>query len=171
MIEFCKPWRRKIGVCTLIMACVFMGGWVRSQHFSDSLKCRIGPQHQLFIRSNNDSFALSLLKEYQPGQFTFVRIFDSSPVQVDRSDAEYLGFNFCGFKFGVDDGTATSAGFKISNPPTSYFISNPPTSYFCHAPYWSITIPLTLISCWLLLSKPRPNKPKSPVHSLPETVI
>ena len=31
MREFFKPWRRKIGVVTLVMACVLMAGWVRSE--------------------------------------------------------------------------------------------------------------------------------------------
>jgi hypothetical protein len=26
---------------------------------------------------------------------------------------------------------------------------------FCSIPYWSVTVPLTLVSLWLLLSKPR----------------
>ncbi len=159
MGDYFNPWRRKIGCMTLVLACLFIAGWVRSQHFSDFIKCRIGPQHWLFLRSNNDSFALSLLKEYQPGQFTFFRIFDSSPVQVDRSDAEYLLFDFYGFQFGVDDGTAPSAGVRISNPPTSYF---------CHAPYCSIVIPLTLISAYLLLTKSRkatPNKIPEPIQN------
>ena len=28
MSDFFKPWRRKIGVVTLFVACVFAGGWV-----------------------------------------------------------------------------------------------------------------------------------------------
>ena len=30
MMEFFRGWRRKVGVVTLAMACVFMVGWVRS---------------------------------------------------------------------------------------------------------------------------------------------
>lgn len=30
MREFFKPWRRKLGVVTLVMACLLMAGWVRS---------------------------------------------------------------------------------------------------------------------------------------------
>src|SRR4051794_40257879 len=35
MGEFFKPWRRRIGVVTLLMALVFMGGWLRSHSFVD----------------------------------------------------------------------------------------------------------------------------------------
>ena len=32
-----KPWRRKIGVVTLVMACVLMAGWVRSLTVADHI--------------------------------------------------------------------------------------------------------------------------------------
>ena len=35
MGDYFKPWRRKIGVVTLMLACVFMGGWMRSIFFLD----------------------------------------------------------------------------------------------------------------------------------------
>ena len=41
MGEYFKPWRRKIGVVTLVMACVFAGAWVRSILVHDVI--RIGP--------------------------------------------------------------------------------------------------------------------------------
>ena len=37
MGEFFKPWRRKLGIVTLVLACVFMGGWVRSYSAHDAL--------------------------------------------------------------------------------------------------------------------------------------
>ena len=35
MREFFKEWRRKVGLLTLLMACVFMAGWVRSHVIQD----------------------------------------------------------------------------------------------------------------------------------------
>ena len=37
MREFFRGWRRKVGVVTLVLALVFMGGCVRSQAFVDTL--------------------------------------------------------------------------------------------------------------------------------------
>jgi hypothetical protein len=37
-------------------------------------------------------------------------------------------------------------------------------------PYWLATVPLLGLSAWLLLSKPRNSKSKSPIESAPETV-
>lgn len=33
--SFFKPWRRKLGLLTLLMACVFAAGWVRSRFSED----------------------------------------------------------------------------------------------------------------------------------------
>ena len=38
MRDFFKPWRRKAGVVTLGMACVFMAGWVRAGVAMDLLR-------------------------------------------------------------------------------------------------------------------------------------
>ena len=36
MFDYFKPLRRKIGVCTLVIACVFAAGWVRSLYVEDN---------------------------------------------------------------------------------------------------------------------------------------
>ncbi len=38
MGEFFKGRKRKVGVVTLVMACLFMGGWVRSYSNCDSIR-------------------------------------------------------------------------------------------------------------------------------------
>jgi hypothetical protein len=38
MGDYFKPWRRKIGVVTLVVACVFMAGWIRSFNFADAIQ-------------------------------------------------------------------------------------------------------------------------------------
>ena len=38
MVEFFKGWRRKIGCVTLLMALVFMAGWLRNYFIRDSVQ-------------------------------------------------------------------------------------------------------------------------------------
>lgn len=46
MREFFKPWRRKLGVLVLVLACVLMAGWARSQRMIDELSVDVfGHQH------------------------------------------------------------------------------------------------------------------------------
>src|SRR4051794_19488286 len=42
MRDFFKGWRRKLGCVTLVMACVFMAGWVRSIGISDWITLNAG---------------------------------------------------------------------------------------------------------------------------------
>ena len=47
MGDFFKPWRRKIGVVTLLMACVFAAGWVKSFSTVDSFDSSLFPKETL----------------------------------------------------------------------------------------------------------------------------
>jgi hypothetical protein len=111
MLEFFKPWRRKLGCITLVMACAFMAGWVRGQLVVT----------QLFsVRATSDDFAF-----YQSA--------------LTRN-----GLIFCK-RIG-------------SNHVVDY-------EWYHTIPYWSVVLPLTILSAYLLLSKPRPPKPATLVES------
>ena len=51
MREFFQGWRRKVGVVTLVMACVLTAGWVRSFLIRDILSINVFPQ-QIAAESN-----------------------------------------------------------------------------------------------------------------------
>lgn len=108
MRNFFKPWRRKIGVVTLLIACVFAAGWIRSYQNFDDLKVL---SHTFF--SSDGVF----------GELTFT---------IDHQ---------------VQGGRVVAT---VSASPAWQFL------------YSLITIPLTLLSAWLLLTKP-PKKTTEPV--------
>ena len=57
MLGYFKPWRRKIGVVTLGLACAFAGGWVRCQTHEDHLSLPV--DHALYqVRSTKDKIWL-----------------------------------------------------------------------------------------------------------------
>lgn len=43
MRDLFKGWRRKVGCAALVMACVFMGLWVRSRFLEDDVRFRVAP--------------------------------------------------------------------------------------------------------------------------------
>ena len=48
MRDFYRGWRRKVGIVTLVMACVFMGVWVRSLVYLDIVYVQgLGHFHEL----------------------------------------------------------------------------------------------------------------------------
>jgi len=140
MGEFFKPWRRKIGVVTLVLACVFMGGWVRSYSFTDQL---IPPGQTSTFHvwvSLRGRFAWMKVQGQAARVAPSLPMFSSapgnSPCPIDREYSKWY-WQFMGFGSGT---------------------GNAHIYLFWTIPYWSIVVPLTLLSAWLLLSKPRAKK-------------
>jgi hypothetical protein len=104
MLEFFKGWRRKFGVLTLLMACVFAAGWVRS----------------LIVADRINFFGAQMLSWHG---------------EIMRCVAVLV-------RTQIGSQTVTSA----QETP------------IWTIPYWSIVIPLTLLSAWLLLSNPKRSK-------------
>ncbi len=121
MGDYFKPWRRKIGVATLVMACVFAAGWINGlaahpldPNLIDFRKFATIPiQEHSIVGFGSSNHRLNCLA-YESGQYTN----------------------------SANDGTTTVGAFVMPVPIVSI-------------PFWSIVLPLTLFSAWLLLSKPR----------------
>lgn len=127
MRDFFRGWRRKFGVVTLVLACVFAAGWVRSYAGGDSY----------------------LFEEYSPlgifscdGEITWLGLSandPNSPPTPLRLDPE----------------------FEVEGAPTVFIKPSPMRFVVRTVPYWSIALPLTLLSSYLLLRRPRPAKPNT----------
>lgn len=159
MRDFFHGWRRKTGAATLVLACVFMAGWVRSHSIADVV---VIPSTD--FTENEVSSAHGLIQwqtthwaEGMPmGSFHF-RAIQLSKWDFDIGEERHITLSIvcekkpsrtsiCGFLFATysdDDGTLF-ARLRV-------------------VPYWSIVLPITLLSACLLLSKPR-QKPKQQVN-------
>ncbi len=148
MGDFFKPLRRKIGMATLLMTLVFMAGWVRSQFYVDLVTIE---SHQL--RSVG-----SMLMWVRIGNWKELVFHEKDNFWETKSAKEngwfYLllkghkDWKFCGFKFGEGYG---QSGFI----DVHYWV----------VPYYAVVMPLTMLSAYLLLSKPRVAKPKTIVEN------
>jgi len=148
--EFFKPWRRKLGVVTLVMACVFVGGWVRSEFIIDLLGITFPhDRHYVFscrscIWWKHDNHKASL----RP-----------------------LGWQASSWReFTPGDEFLTSRYLDTEEAFSNDYVSNLRDRVRC-IPYSAIVIPLTLLSAFLLLSKPRVAKPKTIAEINPEKVV
>jgi len=110
MGSYFKPWRRKFGVVTLVMACVFAGGWVKTLTRYEEMSFHASANLELFIESGEGIFSFGRLVEKNANNFSVL--------------------------------------------------------WYCRLPYWLLVIPLTLLSGWLLLSKPR--RRQTPIEPIPE---
>ena len=149
MSQFFKPWRRKLGVIMLLMACMFAAGWIKSiRHADFVIFYSLWPNHA--VLSGFGHFRI-----FQLGKYTFA---------ID----------------GVDEGIKVSYTFHQWSPlletpqwPPVFRAGKAEASHYrCDVfevyddstgtrrpmwliPYWSVVVPLTLMSAYLLLRKPR----------------
>lgn len=143
MSQFFHGCRRKVGCVTLVMACVFVAGWVRSIEKLDiyyPLQTRLT---RLQLSSNSGQCGVNVLSytddpsDSDDFDFTF---------KTYRASKDYDSFRFRGalwrLRFGGFDCGQTSddIGFQT----------------ICIVPYWSVVLPPTAASAFLLLSEPRP---------------
>lgn len=137
MPVYFKPLRRKIGVTTLGLACVFLVGWVRSFTSTDTLEwnfkafgCGVVSLDSVVTVAGGrlaGQFAWTL-PEFTSGDFSTL---ESQSKEVDWR------WRFVGIRFGMS---------PKNEPLTSLF--------FVVFAYLWIVVPLTLLSAWLLLSRP-----------------
>lgn len=165
MREFFRGWKRKLGVATLVLACAFMGMWVRSLQRYDSVI--------LFTR-------VDLKQPFPAGEYHTLRTIPHGIV---------WSITHCGGgPSSMEDMKKHLAmlwlnrGSRVVEPkyvsqvlryhPQRVFgfglgESQPPSNWPFYAvwmvilPFWAFTLFLSLVSTWLLLTKPRTNNPKS----------
>jgi hypothetical protein len=170
MRDFFKPWRRKAGCVTLVMACLFAAGWVRSRSFHDTFTHGVVAQKMTYGLTSCP-LGISLVKsewgereknDHGVADLTYPDFTDVDTIiipswwncnRIGPNDDFHQGFflfqsidwrwKFCGIDFG-----------QTHNHHDPIFRRK-----YWLFPYWSIVLPLTLLSAYLLLSKPRPPKP------------
>jgi hypothetical protein len=141
MGEFFHGWRRKFGLVTLVMACVSMAGWMRSHSVQDVVSIHSGRHTSESLSSvkcvlvwQRSQFDHDEYKGPRPEWTTYP--FHSETKWFDETGMVWC-WQLCGFGFGE---------------VPSDLIEGVEEKFFFF-PYWSVTVPLTFISAWLLLSK------------------
>ena len=151
MSHFFSGWRTKLGCVTLLFSCVAMAGWVRNYFIRDSVNIPTGNSSSIEFISGYQCLNLVVMWSTIPdNEMASFRIYH-------QKEEEEIGIHAGKFLF---DGFA---GDHFLFRPTWFSFSNEvriTKLMIFSLPYWSITIPLTLLSFWLLLSKPRQSSPK-----------
>jgi len=133
MSDYFKPTRCKIGIAMLALALVFAAGWLRSHVVADQVSIRIGDDRLFWLISNDEWIGWA---DIQGGATNYpessVSYWNSIPLPNHRNGGPFSGIDH-------------SWDWHMRG----YLI----------LPYLLIVIPLTVLSVWLLFSKPR--KPKS----------
>ena len=155
MGAFFKPWRRKAGCVTLVMACVFAAGWVRSHEAHDEFDfCLSKRNYQCFV-SNLSRLTWFRTREEPTNEFGNFRFYSATKSWTRSFLTDGLctwRWRYCGFEFGE----------SVESPSMAKV-------FVWSVPYLAIVIPLTLLSAWLFLSKPRPATTKQTTEPAPTT--
>ena len=159
MGEFFRGWRRKIGVLTLLMACVFVAGWVRSSISRDWIAFDAGKHWVVF---GSDSQRLYCMVDYSKNYVNK----DGATWKVPSFGTAVRSKNDPLAPASLDDSSRSWSrywlGFAIWQK--TYWDFYQSTLYVI--PYWSVVIPLTLASAFLLLTKPRQSTQKKVTETI-----
>ncbi len=140
MGAFLKPLRRKIGVLTLVVSCILLAGWIRSRFIGDFVAFSTSHYPLVTISSRLGTIEFAWYREYS---LQTKPQWSASPIRSEHGNANAKD----SFAYAWGIGEVTTAGRVISKGTTL-------TVHF-----WAIVLPPTLLSAWLLLSKPRIAKP------------
>jgi hypothetical protein len=138
MREFFRGWRRKAGCVALVMACALMGAWIRSRAISDRIVIRRYGHITEYLVSELSGFGWKKEIEWS--------LIAAGGVVTDVPYCEWLGFKY-GMRFAPEASLGLVAKVNVRI-----------------VPYWALTVPLTLLSAYLILWKPR-TKPKEHHHA------
>lgn len=158
MRDFFKGWRRKAGLVTLVMALILEGAWMRSLYGTDLLTCGAsGTTTRVIVKNGFVAWCIKFRdppERFELSKWTWQRrpnrghaglhpITDEISEWTDfdvggRFFRQYLRFGIVFDEFRNDN----HALHKI-----------------CVVPCWPIALPLTLLSIYLLVSKPRSATP------------
>ena len=166
MGDFFYGWRRKIGCVTLVMACVFMSGWVSSIRASHAIAYSVTDTSLTQLTSRDATLTFRwILSEFPVRGFygnndklllvTPPNVHGVLSVPIDEPTLTIVGNEF--------HWILLAGRLKIGNVVAKVF---PLRIFVCIVPYWLIAIPLTFVSAYLLLVKPRIAKARVVVENV-----
>jgi hypothetical protein len=146
MRESFKGWRRKVGCLVLVMACVLVGGWIRSRATCDLLEIAEWDDGGLELGSNDGYLYVGWMSFVEPG-FPEPRLPGLRFVMPHWSTHGIVVRNQDGDWFG-----------GVIRYDHKMFAPDEPALRGLSIHYSLLTTPLTILSAYLILWKPRKVK-------------
>ena len=156
MCERCEPWRRMLGAVALALACTIMAIWFDSFSRGYEVDLRAGDGAQIFASARGSVrwVKVSPLPEtwnnLKPIEFhsqTIAKTHETSHDSYWRVFKSDWRLSFCEFDFGSGSVTQSDVVYRAER---------------WAIPHWALAAPLSILSAYLLLSRPR-QKPEAPL--------
>ena len=163
MGELFKPWRRKVGGITLVMACVVTGLWIRSPIYCDFVRvCFVRNCYQITSFENRVLWVHEYVNEGSiDDPFVQCRAFEVNESLQRPNPLRRLNERY--WNVAIGDCFVVSGTGKAGYPTRFLKKPGPSITYGLIAariPHWSVVLPLTAISAFLLLKKPKSSTSK-----------
>lgn len=150
MRELVRGWKRKLGVLMLVLACLVMCAWMRSFFIADVIEYTTSSHSQDEYQSVGGVLAW----------WTDINFDESAtPFEADppvRWNGGVSTTNFFSNHYQLDemkmDWSINWPCIGIGKSPAAVVGNG--SRHLRIVPYWSIVLPLTLASAWLILSRP-----------------
>ena len=179
MGDFFQGWRRKVGLLTLLMACVFMAGWVRSLFMRDDFGFWHGSENT--VLTTYPSGLLCVRRECgeqvaapwnwtcrpQEADETAESIVLSEVLHAIEWRQQWFLIEVGVAKFDPITAMLKTVTNERHNREVIARFPRINRQTFLKIPYWSIVGTLTLISAYLLLIKPRKSTSKKITAPVP----
>lgn len=138
MREFFRPFRRKLGAATLMLACLCLAGWIRSDFICDGI---VYPD-RLFIASGHGVIAWIIEKEAGSTDLPDWKypVWERGDLNLFDADLRTVQWHW---RF---------IGFAQGELPDNSGLS------LWTVQWWLLALPPTILSAYLLLTKPRPKQ-------------
>ena len=163
MGEFFKTLRRKVEVVTLIVACVFMGGWVRGPWKTDQLFYLANTQSLHVVFSCRQGFGWTRLKELNSRPIlgiTPVGMLSFESMNANLTNGVCPPSEWSRYEWYPKFVGVRGATYWLESPTSRQEVM------FFLFPHGMLVIPLTFLSAFLLIPKPCRSTPKK----LPEPI-
>lgn len=159
MLHGFSGWKRRTGLIALMAACFFAAAWIRSishtdgRGFCNVLRMIVSSNGAIYCEVGGGTTLANELALVQHGEF-----FSTATPYVQHPEPEHKlcwTWSKCGFRFGQFQ-EQSWCGMSYHNQQNEFepIYCETPVA-FGQVPYWSIVIPLTLLSASLLLSSSR----------------
>ncbi len=167
MSDFFHGWKCKAGFVTLVISCLFMAGWLRSDSRMDTLRLNgstwscivFSVDDCLWFFSDTASHSDGPLINWQarpvdqsgsPG--TQISRIDRRSSRIRPMDEVETSWHWRWREFMFGSGALKDApSLRLK---------------FISIPYWSVVIPLALLSAYLLFNRPRSRHPKNALEAV-----
>lgn len=153
MAEFFSGWKRKVGVATLVLACLLAIGWLRSLDRTDRITIRGNDRTVEWMVSTRGNLEWQWFRTDRPGRWTAKQFAGLANVVIkitSHDETTVIQWNWAVLGMGVGEFGCATLDYLKEFDRSSHL--DEVSFRLWRVPYWPFVVSLTALSSLLLLS-------------------